>query len=119
MYKLYNFGVFTVFLRGNPLYNFGAEVVQRMSAYSPEAAAQLRVQQMLAEDQKRDAADKKAAEAKLKAAEAKRTVAEVISGQREQFMEGVRAKVNEDAKQIGAAVVEVRRAVTVNGMPAA
>ncbi|MBP6815717.1 MAG: protease modulator HflC, partial [Burkholderiaceae bacterium] len=39
---------------------------------------------------------------------AKRTVAEVISGQREQFMEGVRAKVNEDAKQIGAAVVDVR-----------
>ena len=39
---------------------------------------------------------------------AKRTVAEVISGQREVFMEGVRAKVNEDAKQIGAAVVDVR-----------
>jgi membrane protease subunit HflC len=39
---------------------------------------------------------------------AKRTVAEVISGQREQFMEGVRAKVNDDAKQIGAAVVDVR-----------
>ncbi len=39
---------------------------------------------------------------------AKRTVGEVISGQREQFMEGVRAKVNEDAKQIGAAVVDVR-----------
>ncbi len=39
---------------------------------------------------------------------AKRTVSEVISGQREQFMEGVRAKVNEDAKQIGAAVVDVR-----------
>ena len=39
---------------------------------------------------------------------AKRTVAEVISGQREVFMEGVRAKVNEDAKQIGASVVDVR-----------
>jgi membrane protease subunit HflC len=39
---------------------------------------------------------------------AKRTVAEVISGNRDQIMAGVLAKVNEDAKQIGAAVVDVR-----------
>jgi membrane protease subunit HflC len=39
---------------------------------------------------------------------AKRTVADVISGNRDQIMAGVLAKVNEDAKQIGAAVVDVR-----------
>ena len=39
---------------------------------------------------------------------AKRTVSEVISGDREKVMETVRVKVNEDAKQIGAEVVDVR-----------
>jgi membrane protease subunit HflC len=39
---------------------------------------------------------------------AKRTVADVISGERDKIMEGVLAKVNEDAKQIGASVVDVR-----------
>jgi membrane protease subunit HflC len=39
---------------------------------------------------------------------AKRTVADVISGERDRIMEGVLAKVNEDAKQIGASVVDVR-----------
>ena len=39
---------------------------------------------------------------------AKRTVADVISGQRDQITETVRAKINEDAKQIGVEVVDVR-----------
>ena len=39
---------------------------------------------------------------------AKRTVADVISGQREQITDNVRVKVNEDSKQIGAEVVDVR-----------
>lgn len=39
---------------------------------------------------------------------AKRTVAEMISGARNRVMEGVRAKVNEDSKQIGVEVVDVR-----------
>ena len=39
---------------------------------------------------------------------AKRTVSEVISGDREKVMEIVRVKVNEDANQIGAEVVDVR-----------
>jgi membrane protease subunit HflC len=39
---------------------------------------------------------------------AKRTVSEVISGKRDAVMESVRAKVNEDAKQIGAEVIDVR-----------
>ena len=39
---------------------------------------------------------------------AKRTVADVISGQRDQITENVRAKINEDAKQIGVEVVDVR-----------
>jgi len=39
---------------------------------------------------------------------AKRTVADVISGQREQITDNVRTKVNEDSKQIGAEVVDVR-----------
>jgi len=39
---------------------------------------------------------------------AKRTVADVISGQRDQITDNVRTKVNEDSKQIGAEVVDVR-----------
>jgi len=39
---------------------------------------------------------------------AKRTVADVISGEREQIIEAVRSKVNDDAKQIGAEVIDVR-----------
>ena len=39
---------------------------------------------------------------------AKRTVADVISGQRDQIEDSVRAKVNEDSKQIGAEVIDVR-----------
>ena len=39
---------------------------------------------------------------------AKRTVADVISGQREQITDNVRAKVNEDSKQIGAEIIDVR-----------
>jgi membrane protease subunit HflC len=39
---------------------------------------------------------------------AKRTVADVISGQRSTVIESLRLKVNEDAKQIGAEVVDVR-----------
>jgi modulator of FtsH protease HflC len=39
---------------------------------------------------------------------AKRTVGEVISGQREEFLEALRIRANEDAKQIGAQVVDVR-----------
>jgi membrane protease subunit HflC len=39
---------------------------------------------------------------------AKRTVADAISGQRAEITESVRAKVNEDSKQIGAEIVDVR-----------
>lgn len=39
---------------------------------------------------------------------AKRTVADVISGQREQITDNVRAKLNEDSKQIGAEIIDVR-----------
>ncbi len=39
---------------------------------------------------------------------ARRTVADVISGQRDKILDAVRAKVNEDARQIGAEVVDVR-----------
>ncbi|HOA95026.1 MAG TPA: protease modulator HflC [Quisquiliibacterium sp.] len=39
---------------------------------------------------------------------AKRTVADVISGQRDQITDSVRAKVNDDAKQVGVEVVDVR-----------
>ncbi|MEN9314079.1 MAG: hypothetical protein RIS35_472 [Pseudomonadota bacterium] len=39
---------------------------------------------------------------------AKRTVADVISGQREQITDNVRTKVNEDSKQIGAEIIDVR-----------
>ena len=39
---------------------------------------------------------------------AKRTVADVISGEREKIIEAVRSKVNDDAKQIGAEVIDVR-----------
>lgn len=39
---------------------------------------------------------------------AKRTVADAISGQRDQITDSVRAKVNEDSKQIGAEIVDVR-----------
>lgn len=39
---------------------------------------------------------------------AKRTVADVISGEREKIIEAVRVKVNDDAKQIGAEVIDVR-----------
>lgn len=39
---------------------------------------------------------------------AKRTVADVISGQREQITDSVRGKVNDDSKQIGAEIVDVR-----------
>jgi modulator of FtsH protease HflC len=38
----------------------------------------------------------------------RRTVEEVISGERDKMLESVRAKVNEDSKQIGAEVVDVR-----------
>lgn len=38
----------------------------------------------------------------------KRTVEDVISGERDKVLESVRAKVNEDSKQIGAEVVDVR-----------
>ncbi len=39
---------------------------------------------------------------------AKRTVAEAIYGQRDEITESVRSKVNEDSKQIGAEIVDVR-----------
>ncbi len=39
---------------------------------------------------------------------AKRTVADAISGQRDEITESVRSKVNEDSKQIGAEIVDVR-----------
>ena len=39
---------------------------------------------------------------------AKKTVADVISGKRQELLDAVRAKMNEDAKQIGAEVVDVR-----------
>jgi modulator of FtsH protease HflC len=39
---------------------------------------------------------------------AKRTVSEVISGERDKMMEAVRAKVSEDAKQLGVEVIDVR-----------
>lgn len=39
---------------------------------------------------------------------AKRTVADAISGQRDQITDSVRAKVNEDSKQIGAEIIDVR-----------
>ncbi|MEK9775626.1 MAG: protease modulator HflC [Quisquiliibacterium sp.] len=39
---------------------------------------------------------------------AKRTVADVISGTRQEITDNVLAKVNEDAKQLGAAIVDVR-----------
>lgn len=39
---------------------------------------------------------------------AKRTVADVISGRRDEVMESVRVKVNEDSKQIGAEIIDVR-----------
>lgn len=39
---------------------------------------------------------------------AKRTVADVISGQRTTIVDSLRSKINEDAKQIGAEVVDVR-----------
>ena len=39
---------------------------------------------------------------------AKKTVADVISGKRQELLDAVRAKMNEDAKQIGAEVIDVR-----------
>ena len=39
---------------------------------------------------------------------AKRTVADVISGQRDTILDAVRVRVNDDARQIGAEVVDVR-----------
>jgi modulator of FtsH protease HflC len=39
---------------------------------------------------------------------AKLTVSEVISGDREKLLQNIRAKVNEDAKQIGTEIVDVR-----------
>lgn len=39
---------------------------------------------------------------------AKRTVSDMISGQRDEVMAGVTAKVNEDSKQIGVQIVDVR-----------
>ena len=39
---------------------------------------------------------------------AKRSVADMISGQRDQVMESIRAKVDEDSKQIGVRIVDVR-----------
>jgi membrane protease subunit HflC len=39
---------------------------------------------------------------------AKKTVAEVISGKRDELIDAVRTRVNEDAKQIGVEVVDVR-----------
>lgn len=39
---------------------------------------------------------------------AKRTVSDMISGEREQMMASVRTKVSEDAKQIGAEIIDVR-----------
>jgi membrane protease subunit HflC len=39
---------------------------------------------------------------------AKRTVADVISGKREELLDAVRNKMNEDAKQIGAEIIDVR-----------
>jgi modulator of FtsH protease HflC len=39
---------------------------------------------------------------------AKRTVADVVSGQRSVMIEAVRSRVNEDARQLGAEVVDVR-----------
>lgn len=39
---------------------------------------------------------------------AKKTVADVISGKRQELLDSVRAKMNEDAKQIGAEIIDVR-----------
>jgi membrane protease subunit HflC len=39
---------------------------------------------------------------------ARKTVADVISGKREELIESVRVRMNEDAKQIGAEVIDVR-----------
>jgi membrane protease subunit HflC len=39
---------------------------------------------------------------------AKKTVTDVISGKRQELLDAVRAKMNEDAKQIGAEVIDVR-----------
>jgi len=39
---------------------------------------------------------------------AKKTVSDVISGKRQELLDAVRVKMNEDAKQIGAEVVDVR-----------
>lgn len=39
---------------------------------------------------------------------AKRTVADVISGERNEITENVRSKINEDSKQIGAEIIDVR-----------
>ncbi|MFN5509958.1 MAG: protease modulator HflC [Burkholderiales bacterium] len=39
---------------------------------------------------------------------AKKTVADVISGKRQELLDSVRVKMNEDAKQIGAEVIDVR-----------
>jgi membrane protease subunit HflC len=39
---------------------------------------------------------------------ARKTVADVISGKRQELVESVRVKMNEDAKQIGAEVIDVR-----------
>ncbi|MCX7212671.1 MAG: protease modulator HflC [Burkholderiales bacterium] len=39
---------------------------------------------------------------------AKKTVTDVISGKRQELLDSVRAKMNEDAKQIGAEVIDVR-----------
>jgi membrane protease subunit HflC len=39
---------------------------------------------------------------------ARKTVADVISGKREELVESVRTRMNEDAKQIGAEVIDVR-----------
>jgi membrane protease subunit HflC len=39
---------------------------------------------------------------------AKKTVSDVISGKRQELLDSVRSKMNEDAKQIGAEVIDVR-----------
>src|SRR5690606_30359591 len=39
---------------------------------------------------------------------ARRTVADMISGEREKVVENVRAKVDEDSRQIGAEIIDVR-----------
>jgi membrane protease subunit HflC len=39
---------------------------------------------------------------------AKKTVADVISGKRQELLDSVRTKMNEDAKQIGAEIIDVR-----------